>query len=451
MTKSVDRAQIVNAMITMANATTRRLSGLFPGYFQEYKHNHYNDFGWPTQLSFDLFFSMYTRNSLAKAAVNKTARKTWQSIPWLMEREEEHAETKLEAQIRQRFADLRLWRHLAEADRRSMVGDYAGVILRVADSKRFQEPVESVSGGLDGLIEVIPAWEGQLLVSDWDTDETSETYGQPRMFTFNESSVDQNQAKARSFEVHPDRVIVWSGDGTVHGRSLLEPGYNDLLTIEKIVGAGGEGFWKNAKSAPVIQLDKEAQIEQMAQAMGVAKDELVDAMNDQVENWQKGFDKLLMGQGMEFKTLGVTLPSPEHFYNVALQNFASSIEMPTKILVGMQTGERASTEDANEWAQTCMGRRTDSVVPNIMNMVNRLERFGILPERDWFLSWTDLTESSMGEKIDRADKMASINQKQTAKGGEIVFTSDEIRNAVDMQPLNDADRFLDDFTDEGDQ
>lgn len=424
----------------VANAV-RRLANLFPGYFEEQKHNHYTDFGWPKALTFALLYDMWSRNALAKAAVAKTIRKAWETHPTLREAEEGAEETALEADIRQRFDDLRLWQRLAEAHRRSLVGCYGGAILRLADSRPFRDPVDTVPGGLDGLVEIIPAWEGQLQVATWDTDEASETYGHPLMFQFNEAQVEANrQMRVRSFEVHPDRVLVWSEDGTVHGRSMLEAGYNDLLTVEKIVGAGGEGFWKNAKSAPVLQVDPEAKLDQMAQAMGVPRDELVDAMNTQVNDWQKGFDKLLMLQGMEAKTLGITLPSPEHFYAAPLQNFAASIEMPVKILVGMQTGERASQEDADEWARTNMGRRNDSVIPNIMELVNRLERFGILPERDWWLDWDDLTEADMGDKIARADKMADVNAKMAA-GGELVFLPEEIRSAVGLEPLG-ADAML---------
>lgn len=147
---------------------------------------------------------------------------------------------------------------------------------------------------------------------------------------------------------------------------MLEAGYNDLLTLEKVSGAGGEGFWKNAKSSPVLEVDKEADIAKLAQMLGVETSEIADKMDEVVGDWQKGFDQLLMLQGIEAKTLGVTLPQPAEFYNTALQSFAASIEMPLKILVGTQTGERASTEDAKEWSQTISSRRTNRVIPLIM-------------------------------------------------------------------------------------
>lgn len=446
----------MNPVAMIMNAA-RRLEAMFPGYFPEAKHNHYRDFGYPEHLTFHQLYTMYSRNGIARAGVEKTILKTWQDFPFLLEAERDGSEgvkkkeTPLEKEIRQRFDDLRLWQHLAEADRRSLVGSYSGVILRLADSKAFREPVDSVGGGLDGLVELIPAWEGQLTVSEWDTDETSVDYGQPKMFAFNEAQVGQssgtNTTKTRTFELHPDRVLIWSKDGTVHGSSLLEPGYNDLMTLEKISGAGGEGFWKNAKSAPVFEVDKEAKTADMAKAMGVSQAELADKMSEQVEDWQKGFDQLLMIQGMQAKTLGITLPSPEHFWAAPLQAFAASIPIPLKILVGSQSGERASTEDANEWNQTNMSRRTGSVIPNTMALVRRLERFGILAEKDWHLDWTDLTESSMGEKIERAVKMADANQKMK-DSGEIVFTHEEIRAAVDYEPLTPEEAKLDDSSEE---
>jgi hypothetical protein len=440
----------MNRLRLVVNNAVRRLDAMFPGFFPDAKHNHYKDFGYPETLNFQQLYAMYTRNGIAQAGVNKTVLKTWQDNPFLLEKERDGSEvgqsdeTTLEKQIRQRFDDLRLWPRLSEADGMSMVGAYSGVILRFADSKLFEEPVDRVPGGLDGLVEVIPAWEGQLTVSQWDTDERSESYGQPKMFQFNESAVDSKQ-QPRSFVVHPDRVIIWSKNGTVHGKSILEPGYNDLLTLEKVSGAGGEGFWKNAKSAPVLEVDPEAKLTEMARMMGVPLDELIDKMNDQVEDWQKGFDKLLMVQGMEAKTLGITLPSPEHFFAIALQSFAASINMPVKILVGMQTGERASKEDADEWALTNMSRRNNYVIPNIRTLVQRLERVGILPERDWFVDWTDLTESSMSEKIERANKMAETNQKM---GDVYVFTDDEIRQVVGYEPLKDSEKYRNEPTDE---
>jgi len=434
----------------VANAAVRRLDQMFPGYFLgSTKHNHYADFGFPETVHFANCFHAYTRSGIARAGVEKTVGKTWEDTPWLLEKERDGSqgaktkETALEREIRTRFEDLRIWQHMAEVDRRGLVGAYGGLILRFADNKPFEAPVDRVPGGLDGLVEVIPAWEGQLTVSSWQDDQTAEDYGRPKLFQFNEASVGDTKGQARSFNIHPDRVIVWSRDGTVHGRSFLEPGYNDLLTIEKIIGAGGEGFWKNAKSAPVLEVDKEASLQAMAKAMGVAEAEVREAMEDQVAQWQAGFDQLLMIQGMQAKTLGIVLPSPEHFFNIALQSFAASILCPLKILVGSQTGERASTEDADEWAKVIMSRRHGEVIPNIRMFVQRLERVGILPERDYFVDWASLLDPSPNEKLERIERMADVNVKMK-DAGELIFTPEELRAESGREPLSEAEKYRED-------
>ena len=436
----------MSARRSLLNAATRSLATMFPGYFGANKHNHYSDFGYPAEITFDLVFAAYTRHGIARAAVDKTVAKTWQDFPYVQafarDDGDDTPETPVEKDIRERFAVLRLWQNMAEADRRSLVGSYAGVILRLADSQPFDKPVTRVPGGLLGLAEVIPAWEGQLEVSDWDTDETSETYGHPKMFRFNEATVGQALNNPRQFDVHPDRVLIWSRDGTVNGRSFLEPGYNALLDMEKISGAGGEGFWKNAKSGLSLEIDKDAKLEDMAKAMGITAAEVVDRMDEQVGDFNKGFDKTLLLQGITAKPMQVTLPSPEHFFAVALQVFAASVQTPLKILVGSQTGERASTEDANEWSRTAMSRRTGETIPNILSLIERLVRFGILPvsPKGYHVDWSDLTEASMSEKVALADKMADVNTKMKDTG-EFVFTPDEMRSVAGKEPLTEADKY----------
>lgn len=437
----------MNPIRLVVNNAVRRLNpALAQLLYPQQKHNYADDFGYPTTLGFAQLFDVYCRNPLATAGVDKTIGKTWQDNPFLQEFQRDGSkkgrqeETKLEADIRQRFGDLRLWQHMAECDRRAMVGKYSGLIMRLADGKSFREPVDRVPGGLLGLVEVIPAWEGQLTVSVWDTQETSDTYGQPLMFQFSEAAFGDTP-QPRQFQVHPERVVIWSRDGTLMGRSALEPGYNALLDAEKIRGGGAEGFWKNAKSGLSLEIDKDANIENMARAMGVPTEEVVDRIDEQVDGFNRGFDKSLLLQGIKATPMQVNLMSPEHFFAITVRSFAASVSMPEKILLGSQTGERASTEDNAEWARVNMARRTNQVIPTVMGMVQRLERFGILPERDWHLDWSDLTESTMGEKIDRADKMASVNQKMA---GEIVFTGDDIRGVVGMEPLSDAEKFAED-------
>lgn len=420
--------------MTLIGNALRRMDQMFPHWFStNTKRSHFDDFGWPEELDFSLLYRMYRRNSLAAAGVDKTIGKTWQDAPEVWEKEEP-AESQIEADIASRFADLRIWQTMAEADRRSMVGRYGAIIIRFRDDQEFHQPVGRVGGGLDGIAGLIPCWESQLFVSTWDMDPRSEGYGTPAMFQFNEASISGNISAPRSFSVHPDRVILWSEDGTVNCHSALEAGYNDLIDAEKIKGAGGEGFWKTSRGAPVIEAQEGLTPAEVAANMNVPLDGLLDKINEQLEDFQRGFDKGLLLGGMTAKPLQISLPSPEHFFDAPVKSFAASMQIPVKILMGSQSGERASTEDAQEWALTCNSRRNNRCRPLIVEFVNRLERFGILPERDWSIGWQDLTESTGGEKMDRAKIMSDINA-QTQAGYEPAFAPDEIREAAGYKPM----------------
>lgn len=429
------------------------LQGFWPGL--NTKHQHYRDFGYKERLSFSDFWNMYRRNGYAFAAVEKTVGKTWQDDPWLLEKQRDGSqggkskETRQEKLVRERFDEINFWSAMAETDRRSLVGEYSAALLQIADGKRWDQPVERVSSGLAGLVAVIPAWQGQLTVNEYYSDQNdTETYGQPKSFTFNEQAFG-GAKQPRQFTVHPDRVVIWSADGTVNGESKMEPGFNALMDLEKVRGAGGEGFWKTAKASPVIEIPADGNIENFARAMGVTAKEVLDLMGDQVDRFNRGYDNVLMMQGMTAKPMNISLTSPEHFARIPAEEFAASFSCPLKILLGSQSGERASTEDANEWAQTNMSRRNKIAKPRIRDVVRRLVKFGILPDKPWVVDWSDLTAMSKEAQVALADKMADVNQKMK-DSGEIVFPSDEIRAETGREPLTDEQRYRTDPEDDED-
>lgn len=438
----------------IVNAAANQVQQFFlqGGVYAQAKHNYNYDFGYPDHISFAMFYNMYRRNGFARAGVQHAINRTWREYPFLLEgTSEPHDPTKTENLLQELIDRLSLWQKLREVDERSRVGEYAALILRYADGKRMDQPVVGkVPGGFDGLVDIIPCYQDQLRPSSYDMNELSITYGYPTMYQFNESAVDPDERKNRAFLVHPDRVLIWSRDGTIHGDAILEPGFNDLLVLEKIIGAGGEGFWKNAKSSPVLNMDKEMNPASLASMLGVAVEDIADKLDEVIAGWQKGFDQLLMLQGIDAKTLGVTLPQPAEFIAAPLQSFAASINEPLKILVGSQSGERASTEDAKEWDSTIMSRRMNYVQPNIRRLIAKLTKAGILPAVQWVIDWTDLTEDSMEEKLSKADKMATINQKSMGTG-ERVFTADEIREAAGLEPLGDSDILPEDETTEAEE
>ena len=447
----------------IVNALTRSINTMFAGYFGgDAKHDRlYSDFGWPESIQFANYYQMYQRNGLAYAAIIRPIETCWQEYPELLEKEDTHDKTTLEKQIADHFEKINFWSVLAKADEYSRIGEYAGVIFRFADGKQLNQPVDRKSLGLEGLVDVIPAMQGQLRPSERYSDPTdTANYGKVKMWMYNEAGITDGAENTRmeNATIHPDRVHVWSMNSSIFGKPVLEACFNDLLTLQKISGAGGEGFWKNAKAAPWLEAEEKMSVSKLATWLGVDPnaENVADKMDEIIGDWQKGYDQMLMLQGMKANFNSIKLDDPEPHRQGALQSVAAAISCPLKILIGSQTGERASTEDAKEWAKTCNSRNTKMVKPNIRRIIRKLVSFGVLPARDWYLLWADLTESSTTEKLDAAAKMAEINAKNRGAGEPVTFTANEIRETAGWDEMVEEtiprrDQYADENTDRDNQ
>lgn len=405
------------------------------------KHDHYSDFGWPEVVTYEMLRQMWDRNPLARAAVETHIEKVWEDDPEIFEAEEAHNETDLETTFKRWAEDVRFWQKLAEADRRSMVGDYSALILQVADNQEWHRPLGKVRG-LQDIWDIIPAWEGELTVSEWELDQRSRRYGEPLMYTYQEKQRTEarNQPPVKSVSIHYSRVLIWSSTGDLNGRSILRPGYNALLDVEKVIGGGAEGFWKNARSSLTMAIDADSNLDKLARALGVGPDQLGDKLNEVVDDFSKGFDKALITQGITATPIQVTMPQPEEFQDGPLKLFAAGVRIPIRVLIGNITGERASTEDERSWAKRCNGLRDREKKPLIKAMLNRLEACGALPpEVDWFIEWPDLTEGTSEEKLASADKLADINSKMVGTGERVPFSANEVREAAGYEAEEEDD------------
>ena len=91
----------------------------------------------------------------------------------------------------------------------------------------------------------------------------------------------------------------------------------------------------------MIEVEKDANLNQLATMLGSTIANLPDKFDEIIADYQKGFDKMLMLQGMKASPQSITMPDPKEFMNNALMSYAASLSIPLKILVGSQTGMSA--------------------------------------------------------------------------------------------------------------
>ncbi|MGG4580328.1 MULTISPECIES: anti-CBASS protein Acb1 family protein [Alcaligenes] len=397
------------------------------------------EYGFKQNLDFHDFYKLYRRNGLASGAVEKLAGTCWKTNPWVIEggeEDESRKETDWEKKTK-RVLTARLWRRFREADARRLVGRHSGLVLRVKDSGKWHEPVK---GGSKALVDVVPVWAATLRVSEWNTDLSSENYGKPKFWSYVEQST--NGQPGRNIKIHPDRVFIL-GDYSGDAIGFLEPVYNNFVSLEKVEGGSGESFLKNAARQLNVNFEKEIDFKNLASLYGVKPEELREAMNEAAVEMNRANDVLLNTQGATVTPLVSTVPDPSPTYNINLQTISAGLDIPSRVLVGNQQGERASTEDLKFFYARCQSRRMDLSF-EIEDLVDHLVRIGVLDATgEKTVMWDDLTEQTFAERLDNAAKMSTINQTALATGEE-VFSNDEIRVAggfdpKDSEPLDEGD------------
>lgn len=379
------------------------------------------EYGFKEELTFNDLYKLYRRGGIAHGAVNKLASNCWKTNPQVVEGEQSDDSRELTAWERSsnQVFTHRFWRTFAKADARRLVGRWAGILLHIKDSKKWDEPV--VKG--KALQKITPVWASALKVS------TRDINGTITMWQYTESLSDGSTAQRK---IHPERVLI-IGDMSDDEIGFLEPGYNACGSLEKVEGGSGESFLKNAARQQNINFDKEVDFNNLASMYGVTVDELQERYNEAAREINRGNDTLLITQGAQVTSMVSAVSDPSPTYEVNLKTFSASVDIPSRIIVGNQSGERASTEDQIYFNGRCQSRRGDLSF-DVEDMVDKLTYLQIIkPVAKFSIVWDELNEQSPSDKLDSATKMSSINQTSLASG-EQVFTVDEIRVAAGYEP-----------------
>lgn len=379
------------------------------------------DFGYPETLEFSHHWNMYRRFGIAKNVIEYPVNTAWTTHP-----EIEGFDGELERLLNR----MPFWQRLKALDKRQRVGRYAGLFMRVRDGKTPDQPVDTLNGE-SALADMVPLYESQLEVIKSDSNPNSDTYGQPILLQYRESvEGDRNEDTNNTITIHASRVVFASesaDDGWVYGIPALEPIYNSLMDLRKIIGGGAEGFYKNAAQNIVFDLKDGAS--------AISYQDKLDKFNEQYDEFaQNRFRRAMWTPGMDAKTLDSNLVSPKEFFESALNDVAAGAQIPTTILIGKQTGRLASEEDADQYLSTVQSRRENFLTVMVERVLDWCIEHGVLKSVDYEVEWDDLLARSDDEKLANADKMASINEKQFRSGGDVPFSGEEIREAAGFDP-----------------
>ncbi len=430
----------VNHAVNSYRDSLRRQSTMFGGAFagmDQKRPAAWCEYGFPQNVTFSDLYSLYRRGGIAHGAVNKLRDKCWETLPWAVEGDEQDDDKKVtrwEESTSKVLRSVDVWRAFRDADLRRLVGRYAGLILHYDDQGRAGIKWSSPVAGKRRLLRISVAWANSLTPKDTDT------FGNVTAWNYQGSNNTYE-------EIHPDRIYIL-GDYGADAIAFLEPAYNNFVSLEKVEGGSGESFLKNAARQLSVSFDKEVDLANIASMYGVSLEKLHEKFNEAARDINRGNDVMLINQGADVSPLVANVPDPRPTYDINLQTASAALDIPSRILVGNQQGERASTEDREYFNARCQSRRND-LSSEISDFLRKLmSARAIEPKDEFAVMWDSLTESTQGAKLENARIMSDINTAALMAGEEI-FDKDEIRVAAGYDPSEDLDPLPDNLDDEG--
>lgn len=392
----------------------------------------WEEYGYPEVVSFDQLYTMWRRGGMAHGAVERIVDRCWSSNPWLLEgtkKQDDKKETEWEVQQRKYAKAIGLWPAFRDADRKRLVGGYSALLLEAPGE--WNTPLRGKT-----VLGVRAIWRSQLRPATYNTMNSDV------VTTWEYKSLDGRVIR----KIHADRVFIL-GD-YADPLSFIEPAYNYLLNLEKICGGVAEGTLKNAARQLALEFAEGSSLSDLATSMNKNTEETQDLLNNMAKDLNSGIDVLFALSGGKITPIVAQVPDPVGPNDVNVQQATAAWRIPAKILIGNQTGERASTEDKRDFDALCQGRNTTVVFPEIEAFFNHLVRvraFDQMPV-EWMVYGEDLTESSAAEKLANAKTISEINKNGEAGGP--TFTADEIRTTAGFEALPDGRGELPDEDDE---
>jgi hypothetical protein len=363
----------------------------------------YQALGYERDPKFSNFYAQYVSQDIAAAIIDRPIKTTWRGPVALLEADDDE-ETPLEKKWLELERKLHLKSNFIRLDTLAGLGRYAVLFMGFSDVRNRGDLSNPVAkGGSLQLLYVRPLSEDNAAIHTYETDPANERYGLPRTYSLTITAPGGN--KTETLEVHYSRILhVAEGllEGNFIGRSRLEPVFNRLKDLEKLVGGSAEMFWRGARPGYYGNVSPDADLD----------DETKEALKTQLDEYEHNLRRFLVSSGIDMKELASQVADPKGHVDIQIQMISAATGIPQRILTGSERGELASSQDRDNWLEAMQSRREEFAEPLILYpFVDLLIEYGVLPKpafkgrkamalRDYTVKWQDLWSTSQKEKAE---------------------------------------------------
>ena len=381
----------------------------------------YEYLGYKRTLQYTDFYTRYKRGGIASRIVDAYPQATWRQQPILLDPDAQLHDDRGEfvKSFDVMAKRLNLYHYFERADKLAGIGQYSVVMIGVKGSKALNTPLPKVSS-FDDVIYITPYGQENAEVKEYESNPSSERFGLPTIYDVTLSE------KIPKQQVHYSRLLHISEgllEDEIYGRPRMEPVWNYLDDLDKIIGGSSEAVWRTVDRGIQFDIDKEADLS--------PEDE--DDFEDEIEEYIHNFKRYIKTRGVTATPLGAEVASIKDNFDASVSLIGGTLGIPTRILLGSERGQLASSSDERNFSSRVKERQQSYAEPTMIRaFTNRLKSVGV-PIKDYKVSWPDVSTLTDKEKADVAARMAQAIRS---------VSSQPLDNVV-MAPEDFRKRFID--------
>lgn len=386
------------------------------------RRDMYETLGYTRDITPRQYRERYERNAVANRIVQAFPKATWRGGAEVIEDEDPEVITAFEEAWNAMAARLDVWSVMLRADILCGLGRYSIILIGAAGDLATPLPPRLSP---EQVLYLSPFSEEDARITELDLDPASPRFGQPLMYQISRMAPTNAaglQGTGFLRQVHYSRVIHLAEgtlDDRVFGTPRLQPVWNLLDDLDKVIGGGAEAFWLRAHQGYVVSVDKD---------VDVTPDDVKD-LKEQAEELTHQMRRTVGQKGVSMTALGSDVADMSGPATAVMSQISVGSTIPQRILQGSERGELASTQDRVQWDKQVGDRRDQFAEPVALKpLVDRLLLVQALPAPrvPYQVRWPDAEAMTETERASLAKTMAETNNQQ----GETVYTSNEIRDKV---------------------
>jgi hypothetical protein len=375
--------------------------------------------------TFGVFMTLYQRDPVANALINKPVGATWRRPPQITDGDA--ADTPFCMGWKQLVKQKKIWTVFPRLDRLAMLGKYAILLIGFSDVKSNADlatPVKEkqFKRGLEDVYFLRPYGQDQIKKVTMNVDPASRRYGLPEIYTIIENVVASSEqaAQPNEIEVHWSRII-HAADSTMQsgleGIPFLLPILDDLEDLAKTIGGAAESVWRASGQDIVMAMNEGYEFPTEA-----AREEFTEQLRSRVNQLVRS----VITTGGTPQIVHATAVDPTGVVEAIYKRILSYSSIPGRIMFGSEAGRLASDQDEGSWAAHIAARQVEYAEDSILRpFIDQMIYTGVLPvptskegynvgtydqKLDAWI-WPSIEEPNEMEKAEIADKRASAMQK----------------------------------------